>query len=164
VFACETRPWNQGARLTVYECVEENIPCTLICDSAASSLLRSRKIHGVIVGADRICQNGDTANKIGTYMLALVAKALNVPFYVCAPVTTLDVKMDSGSAIPIEQRPAHELTHLSGSRLAAEGIAVWNPSFDVTPASLITAIITDVGVIWPPFDVRGFVSAHSKKG
>lgn len=154
LYACETRPWNQGARLTVYECVEENIPCTLICDSAAASLMRSKKIHAVIVGADRVCRNGDTANKIGTYHLAVAAKYHNVPFFVAAPSTTLDPKTLSGETVPIEEREPLEITHnmTTKQRVVADGphLSVWNPVFDITPGELITGgIITERGVITP---------------
>jgi methylthioribose-1-phosphate isomerase len=168
LYACETRPWNQGARLTVYECVEEDIPCTLICDSAAASLMRgSKKIHGVIVGADRICQNGDTANKIGTYSLAVAAKHHGVPFYVAAPTTTLDAMTASGGEIHIEERAPTEMTHnpATGERVVREGphLSIWNPVFDVTPGELITGgIITEKGVHRPaaacPFyDIRSIL-------
>lgn len=154
LYACETRPWNQGARLTVYECVEESIPCTLICDSAASSLMRSTKIHAVIVGADRVCQNGDTANKIGTYNLAVAAKHHGIKFYVAAPSTTLDPKTASGAEVEIEERDPIEITHnmATKSRVVAEGphLTIWNPVFDITPGELITGgLITEKGVFKP---------------
>ena len=154
VYACETRPWNQGARLTVYECVKENMPATLICDSAASSLMRSRQVHAVIVGADRICKNGDTANKIGTYNLAVAAKYHGVPFYVAAPSTTLDANTPSGDKVEIEERETTEITHnmATKERCVAEGpnLSIWNPVFDITPAELITGgIITEKTVLVP---------------
>ena len=170
VYACETRPWNQGARLTVYECVEESIPCTLICDSAAASLLRSRKIHGVIVGADRICQNGDTANKIGTYSLAVAAKHHGVLFYVAAPTTTLDGTTKTGQDVHIEERAPTEITHnaATGERVVSDGphLSVWNPVFDVTPGELITGgIITEKGVhrpaaSYPFYDITSIINSH----
>nr|AGT02795.1 S-methyl-5-thioribose-1-phosphate isomerase [Angomonas desouzai] len=154
VYACETRPWNQGARLTVYECVEENIPCTLICDGAVSALMNSQQIDAVIVGADRICQNGDTANKIGTYNVAVAAKHHHVPFYVAAPTTTLDANTPNGTAVTIEERETTEITTnmVTGQRVVAEGpnLSIWNPVFDITPAELITGgIITEKGVFAP---------------
>nr|AGT02673.1 S-methyl-5-thioribose-1-phosphate isomerase [Crithidia acanthocephali] len=154
VYACETRPWNQGARLTVYECVQENIPCTLICDGAASSLMKSRKIDAVVVGADRICQNGDTANKIGTYNLAVSAKFHGVKFYVAAPTTTLDAKTASGDHVEIEERETTEITTnmVTKQRVVADGpnLSIWNPVFDITPGELITGgIITEKGVQEP---------------
>jgi 5-methylthioribose kinase len=147
VYACETRPYNQGARLTAYEIVKDNLPGTLICDSMASALMAVKGVDCVIVGADRIAANGDTANKIGTYQLAIAAKYHNVPFFTAAPTTTLDVTMASGAEIEIEERPASELTTIFNQRIAPEGIAAWNPAFDVTPCALIRGIITEVGVI-----------------
>jgi|APGre2960657444_1045066.scaffolds.fasta_scaffold00194_14 5-methylthioribose kinase len=149
VFATETRPYLQGARLTAYELVQDGLgPATLICDSAAAALMAQGQVHAVVVGADRVAANGDTANKIGTYALAVAAHHHSVPFYVAAPRTTLDGTTADGSCIHIEQRAAEEVTHArDGSRVAAAGIAVWNPSFDVTPARLITGIITETGVI-----------------
>jgi 5-methylthioribose kinase len=146
VFACETRPYNQGARLTAYEIVAENMPGTLITDSMASYLMATKGIDCVLVGADRIAANGDTANKIGTYMLAIAAKHHGVPFFPVAPSTTVDVSMANGSTIPVECRPDVELLTQFGQRLAPEGISAWNPAFDVTPCSLISGIITEVGV------------------
>jgi len=152
LYCTETRPWNQGARLTYFEAGYEGIPTTLIADSAAAALMRERRIDAVIVGADRVCSNGDTANKIGTYSLALVAKAHGVPFYVAAPWTSIDMALADGSKITIEIREGKELTHnmQTGARVVAEGptLGVWNPAFDVTPAALITGgIITERGVI-----------------
>ncbi|CUG89402.1 methylthioribose-1-phosphate isomerase, putative [Bodo saltans] len=154
LYACETRPWNQGARLTVYECVEENIPCTLICDSAAASLMKSKRIDAVIVGADRVCNNGDTANKIGTYHLAVAAKHHGVPFYVAAPSTTLDPNTATGDSVTIEEREPLEITHnlQTKQRVVAEGehLSIWNPVFDITPGEIITGgIITEDGVVEP---------------
>lgn len=175
VYACETRPWNQGARLTVYECVQEQIPCTLLCDSAVSALLSiPPSVDAVVVGADRICQNGDTTNKIGTYHIAVSAKHHGVPFYVAAPSTTLDPHTPSGADVHIEEREEKELTinPLTGQRMVAEGplLSVWNPVFDVTPAELITGgIITEAGVFEPNstvpyFDIAAIVEACRKHG
>lgn len=147
-FCTETRPYLQGARLTSYELVHDAIPATLICDAAVSALLRSGRVQAVVVGADRVAANGDTANKIGTYQLAIVAAHHAVPFYVAAPATSIDLQLPSGDLIPIEERPADELLQLAGHRVAAQGIGVWNPAFDVTPAGLITGgIITEKGVL-----------------
>eukprot|EP00112_Aurelia_sp_Birch-Aquarium-sp1_P001230 Seg1127.2 transcript_id=Seg1127.2/GoldUCD/mRNA.D3Y31 product="Methylthioribose-1-phosphate isomerase" protein_id=Seg1127.2/GoldUCD/D3Y31 len=146
-FCTETRPYNQGARLTAYELVYEKIPATLIVDSAVSLLMTKHKLAAVVVGADRVVANGDTANKIGTYQLAITAKFHNVPFYIAAPTTTIDFNLKSGNDIVIEERSSEEITHVSGIRRAAEGINVFNPAFDVTPAALITGgIITEYGV------------------
>jgi methylthioribose-1-phosphate isomerase len=150
VVACETRPYLQGARLTAYECMQEGIPCTLITDNMAGHLMSRGEIDVVIVGADRIAANGDTANKIGTYSLAVLAKRHGIPFYVAAPLSTIDVRTKDGKAIPIEERPAEEVTGYRGARWAPQGIAVRNPAFDVTPAELITGIITERGVVKKP--------------
>jgi len=149
VFADETRPLLQGARLTAWELKRRNIPVTLICDSTAAQVMREGKVRMVIVGADRIASNGDTANKIGTYGLALLAKAHGIPFYVAAPSSTFDLTIADGSAITIEQRDPHEITHGFGRQTAPEGIEVYNPAFDVTPAELISGIITERGIIRP---------------
>ncbi|APJ05064.1 S-methyl-5-thioribose-1-phosphate isomerase [Silvanigrella aquatica] len=146
-FATETRPYNQGARLTAFELVFEKIPATLITDSMASFLMKEKGIDGVIVGADRVVANGDTANKIGTYQLAIAAAYHNIPFYVAAPITSIDCSKLSGAEIHIEERPKQELTHINGVQIAAKGIDVWNPSFDITPGILITGIVTEWGVI-----------------
>jgi len=152
VFADETRPWLQGARLTAWELLQDGIPVTLLPDVAAASLLGSGRIGCVVVGADRIARNGDTANKVGTYPLALAAQAAEVPFFVAAPTSTLDLRARSGREIPIEQRSPSEVTHLAGARVAAEGVDVFNPAFDVTPARYISAIVTERGVVRAPFD------------
>ena len=133
IYCNETRPYNQGARLTAYEIAFEKMPGTLICDSAAAALMAKGKVDAVVVGADRVADNGDTANKIGTYNLAVSAKYHNVPFFVAAPLSTLDPSTGKGADIVIEDRPASEITHVLGKRVAADGIDVWNPSFDVTP-------------------------------
>ncbi|MDR3182139.1 MAG: S-methyl-5-thioribose-1-phosphate isomerase [Planctomycetaceae bacterium] len=149
VYADETRPLLQGARLTAWELMQRGIDVTLICDSMAALVMRQGKINGVIVGADRIAANGDTANKIGTYSAAVNAKVHNVPFYVAAPVSTFDLTLPDGSLIPIEERLADEITNGFGKRTAPEGVKVYNPAFDVTPAELITGIITERGIISP---------------
>ncbi|XP_041032891.1 methylthioribose-1-phosphate isomerase [Carcharodon carcharias] len=147
VYCTETRPYNQGARLTAYELVHEKIPATLIADSMVSVAMKEKGISAVVVGADRIVANGDTANKIGTYQLAIAARHHGIPFYVAAPSTSCDFTLESGEQITIEERPAEELTDINGLRVAAPGIDVWNPAFDITPHSLITAgIITELGV------------------
>lgn len=150
VVADETRPVLQGARLTAWELMQDRIPVTLITDSMAGTMMRQGKIHLCIVGADRIAANGDVANKIGTYSVAVLAKAHGLPFYVAAPYSTIDLGTKSGADIPIEQRHAAEVTTLHGSRpVAPEGVAVYNPAFDVTPAELITGIVTERGVYKP---------------
>jgi methylthioribose-1-phosphate isomerase len=152
VFCTETRPWLQGARLTAWELVRLGIPAELIVDSAAAWLMGRGEINAVVVGADRIAVNGDTANKVGTYALALVAAAHDVPFYVAAPFSTIDVSTGSGEEIVIEERPADEVTTIRGQRIAADGIGVRNPAFDVTPSRYITAIITEKGVYKGPYE------------
>ncbi|CAM9700278.1 unnamed protein product, partial [Discosporangium mesarthrocarpum] len=146
-FCTETRPYNQGARLTAYEIVMEGLPGTLIADSAASFLMAQGKVDAVAVGADRVAANGDTANKIGTLQLAIAAARFGIPFLIVAPLTSCDTNISDGSWIEIEERAAVELKSVNGSPVAPEGIPVWNPAFDVTPAALITAIVTDKGVI-----------------
>lgn len=147
VFADETRPYLQGARLTAWELNKDGIPVTVICDNMAGYLMSLGKIDCVIVGADRIAKNGDTANKIGTYSLAVLAKYHKIPFYVSAPTSTIDLKISDGSKIPIEYRSDEEITHFNGKRIVCEGVSVLNPSFDVTPSNLISAIITEKGVV-----------------
>lgn len=150
VFANETRPVLQGARLTAWELMEDGIPVTLITDSMAAVVMRQGKINLCVVGADRIAANGDVANKIGTYGVAVLAKAHDVPFYVAAPSSTIDVSMPSGSAIPIEERPGHEVTTINGeASIAPKNVAVFNPAFDVTPAKYVTGIITERGIVSP---------------
>jgi methylthioribose-1-phosphate isomerase len=151
VFAGETRPYLQGARLTAWELQKEGIDVTLITDNMAGHFFQQERFDAVVVGADRIAANGDSANKIGTYTLAVLANAHGVPFYIAAPVSTIDTACPSGDAIPIEERSASEVVEGFGKRIAPEGITVRNPAFDVTPARLITAIITDRGVLWPPY-------------
>ncbi len=152
VFADETRPFLQGARLTVWELQQDGIPATLITDNMAGHFLKSGRIGCVVVGADRIAANGDVANKVGTYGVAVLAKENNVPFYVAAPVSTLDLSLASGDEIPIEQRPATEVTHVFGQPVAPEGTRVENPAFDVTPNRYVSAIITERGVARAPYE------------
>jgi methylthioribose-1-phosphate isomerase len=149
VFADETRPLLQGARLTAWELQRRGVDVTLICDSMAAQVMKEGKVQKVVVGADRIAANGDTANKIGTYGVALLARAHGIPFYVAAPSSTFDLAITDGSAIPIEEREAHEVTHGFGRQTAPSGVHVYNPAFDVTPANLIAGIITEKGVIRP---------------
>ncbi|TMW51786.1 hypothetical protein DOY81_003124 [Sarcophaga bullata] len=149
VYCTETRPYNQGARLTAYELVHDKLPATLVLDSMVAALLRAKNVAAVVVGADRVAANGDTANKIGTYQIAVVAKHHGVPFFVAAPLTSIDLQIPSGDHIIIEERPDREMTHVGEHRIAAPGINCWNPAFDVTPASLITGIITERGVFSP---------------
>jgi methylthioribose-1-phosphate isomerase len=151
VYVDETRPILQGARLTAWELMREGIPCTLITDNMAGFLMQQGKADLIIAGADRIAANGDAANKIGTYALAVLAQAHSIPFYIAAPLSTVDPSLPDGGAIPIEERNPDEVTHLGGVRTAPAGIAVWNPAFDVTPNALITAIITEAGILRPPF-------------
>ncbi len=165
VYADETRPFLQGARLTVWELMEDHIDVTLITDSMAAYFMSIRDIDLVVVGADRIAANGDTANKIGTYSVALAARAHQIPFYVAAPINTIDMNCPNGSMIPIEERNADEVTSFGGVRVAPYGIKVRNPAFDVTPAGLISAIITDYGALEPDFGQsisRLIVNSHSK--
>lgn len=151
VYSCETRPLLQGARLTCWELTREKIDTTLICDNMAATLMQQGKIDIIFAGADRIASNGDAANKIGTYMLAVLAKYHGVPFYIVAPQSTFDLKIKTGKQIPIEERKAEEVTHLGGVATAAKGVKVYNPAFDVTPASLIHGIVTEYGVIRAPY-------------
>jgi methylthioribose-1-phosphate isomerase len=151
VYADETRPFLQGARLTAWELMADHIPTTVICDNMAASLMRAGRIQAVIVGADRIAANGDTANKIGTYNVAILAREHGIPFYVAAPWSTIDLATATGEAIPIEERPAVEVTHHGGKQLTPNGVGICNPAFDVTPAKYITAIVTERGVLRAPF-------------
>ncbi len=151
VYSCETRPLLQGARLTCWELMQEKIDTTLICDNMAASLMAKGKIDIIFAGADRIASNGDAANKIGTYMLAVLAQYHKVPFYIVAPKSTFDLKIKSGSQIPIEERNSDEVTHIAGIRTAAQGVKVYNPAFDVTPSKLIAGIVTEYGIIRPPY-------------
>lgn len=151
VFADETRPFLQGARLTTWELKKENIPVTLITDNMAGYFMQKKAINLLIVGADRIASNGDVANKIGTYTIAVLAKENQIPFYVAAPISTLDMTLKSGDQIPIEERDHKEVTWINNKRIAPEGIQVLHPAFDVTPNKLIHAIITEKGIVRPPF-------------
>ena len=151
VFADETRPLLQGTRLTAWELQQTGIPVTVICDNMAATVMKQKKVDCVIVGADRIANNGDVANKIGTFSVAISAEKLGVPFYVAAPYSTFDLSLESGDLIPIEEREPTEITSIRDTNLAPKGIEVYNPAFDVTPNELITAIITDKGIIDPPF-------------
>ena len=151
VYADETRPFLQGARLTAWELMHDGIPTTVLCDNMAASLMRQGKIQAVIVGADRVAANGDVANKIGTYGVAILAKEHGLPFYVACPWSTIDLATPTGDVIPIEQRAAAEVTHHGGKQLTPDGVGIENPAFDVTPARYVTAIITERGVFRPPF-------------
>jgi methylthioribose-1-phosphate isomerase len=152
VYADETRPLLQGARLTAWELFKSKIPSTLICDNMAASLMRAGKIDGVVVGADRIAMNGDTANKIGTYGVAVLAHHHKIPFFIAAPSTTFDLKAKTGKDIPIEERSHDEVSVMNGKRLAPKGMKIFNPAFDVTPHQYITGIITEAGVLKAPFN------------
>ncbi len=152
VFADETRPRQQGSRITTFELVMDNIPVTLITDGMSGYFMNKGMIDMVVVGADRIAANGDTANKIGTYNLAIVANYHKVPFYIAAPLSTIDISIKTGKEIPIEERSHEEVTHINGKRICAEGVKVINPGFDVTPSELIKGIITEKGVLYPPYE------------
>lgn len=151
VFSDETRPRQQGSRITTLELVMDNIPVTMITDGMCSYFMNKGMIDLVVVGADRIAANGDTANKIGTYTVAIAAKYHNVPFYIAAPLSTIDTSIKSGAEIPIEERSHDEVTHINGKRVCAEGVKIINPGFDVTPNELITGIITEVGILEPDY-------------
>ena len=151
VFANETRPFLQGARLTAWELKEDNIPVTLITDNMCGHFMKEKRIDAVVVGADRIAANGDVANKIGTYMVAVLAQKHGIPFYVAAPVSTLDLSLPDGSHIPIEERSVEEVVTLNKTRIAPEGVNAAHPAFDVTPNELVSAIITEKGVARPPY-------------
>ena len=161
VYADETRPFLQGARLTAWEMMHDGIPTTVLCDNMAASLMRQGKIQAVIVGSDRVAANGDVANKIGTYGVAILAKEHGIPFYVACPWSTIDLATPNGDAIPIEQRPAIEVTHHGGKQLTPYGVGIENPAFDVTPARYVTAIITERGVLRQPYGeaLRGLEAA-----
>lgn len=151
VYADETRPNLQGSRLTALELMHDQIPVTLITDNMAGFLMAKGLVDLVLVGADRVTRNGDVANKIGTYSVAVLAKEHGIPFYVACPLSTLDLTLGSGDEIPIEERPSSEVTHIAGRQVAPVGVKVWNPAFDVTPNRLVTALITEKGVVYPPF-------------
>jgi methylthioribose-1-phosphate isomerase len=152
VYANETRPFLQGSRLTAWELVKDGIPTTVISDNMSGAMMRQGKIGAVIVGADRIAANGDVANKIGTYTVAVLAKEHDLPFYVAAPFSTIDLATPDGTRIPIEQRSALEITHIAGKAMTPDGIQVENPAFDVTPAKYITAIVTERGIVRAPYE------------
>jgi methylthioribose-1-phosphate isomerase len=151
VFADETRPFLQGSRLTAWELTKDGIQTTLIADNMAGAMMKQEKIKAVVVGADRIAANGDVANKIGTYSVAVLAKAHGIPFYVAAPWSTVDMSTPTGDQIPIEQRSSKEVTHHAGKQVAPDGVLVENPAFDVTPSQYVTAIITERGIAKPPY-------------
>ncbi len=165
VFVDETRPLLQGSRLTAWELQQRGIDATLICDSMAAQVMKEGRVQAVMTGADRIAANGDAANKIGTYSLAVLAKAHEIPFYIAAPTSTFDLTLDSGAQIPIEERAAEEVTHGFGRQTAPDGVAVYNPAFDVTPAELIAAIVTERGIIRPVTagNVREIVNRTRKR-
>jgi methylthioribose-1-phosphate isomerase len=152
VYADETRPFLQGSRLTAWELVKDGIPTTVISDNMSGAMMRQGKIGAVIVGADRIAANGDVANKIGTYTVAVLAKEHNIPFYVAAPISTVDLETPDGSTIPIEQRNPAEVTHIAGKAITPAGVQVENPAFDVTPSRLVTAIVTERGIARAPYE------------
>jgi methylthioribose-1-phosphate isomerase len=152
VYADETRPFLQGSRLTAWELMKDGIPTTVISDNMAGAMMRQGKIGAIVVGADRIAANGDVANKIGTYTVAVLAKEHAIPFYVAAPISTIDFECPDGSAIPIEQRNPVEVTHIAGRRMVPEGVAIENPAFDVTPANYVSAIVTERGIARAPYD------------
>ncbi|HZK43268.1 MAG TPA: S-methyl-5-thioribose-1-phosphate isomerase [Syntrophomonadaceae bacterium] len=154
VWACETRPVLQGSRLTVWELIQDNIPVTLITDSMAGYVMAKGDVDAIVVGADRIASNGDTANKIGTYSLAVLADYHQIPFYIAAPISTIDFDIATGAEIPIEQRNADEVRQVMGSMLTVPDVEVFNPAFDVTPHQLIKGIITEKGIVKPPFDLK----------
>ena len=151
VYADETRPFLQGSRLTAWELMKDGIPTTVISDNMAGAMMKQGKIGAIVVGADRIAANGDVANKIGTYTVAILAKEHGIPFYVAAPISTVDLATSDGSGIPIEQRSSREVTHIAGRQMVPDGVEVENPAFDVTPAKYITAIITERGIAKPPY-------------
>ncbi|MEL7496289.1 MAG: S-methyl-5-thioribose-1-phosphate isomerase [Planctomycetota bacterium] len=154
VYVDETRPLLQGARLTAWELMQREIPATLICDSMAAQVMREGRVQAVVTGADRIAANGDSANKIGTYSIAVLAKAHDIPFYIAAPSSTFDLSLETGEGIPIEERDPNEITHGFGRQTAPDGVGVYNPAFDVTPSHLIAAIITERGVISPVNEIN----------
>jgi methylthioribose-1-phosphate isomerase len=152
VYADETRPFLQGSRLTAWELMKDGIPTTVISDNMAGAMMRQGKIQAIVVGADRIAANGDVANKIGTYTVAVLAKEHGIPFYVAAPISTVDLETPDGSRIPIEQRSPREVTHIAGQQMVPEGVGVENPAFDVTPAKYVTAIVTERGIARAPYE------------
>jgi methylthioribose-1-phosphate isomerase len=151
VYAGETRPFLQGSRLTAWELMKDGIPTTVISDNMAGAMMQQGKINAIVVGADRIAANGDVANKIGTYTLAVLAREHGIPFYVAAPISTVDLEMPDGSGIPIEQRDGKEVTHIAGRQMVPDGVGVENPAFDVTPSKYVTAIVTERGIARAPY-------------
>jgi methylthioribose-1-phosphate isomerase len=164
VYADETRPFLQGSRLTAWELMKDGIPTTVISDNMAGAMMKQGKIGAIVVGADRIAANGDVANKIGTYTVAILAKEHSIPFYVAAPISTVDLATPDGSGIPIEQRNAREVTHIAGKQMVPDGVSVENPAFDVTPAKYVTAIITERGIARAPYQdsLRRLAGAEAK--
>ncbi len=164
VYVDETRPRNQGSKLTVWELHQDKIPATLVCDSMSGHLMCDGKVQMVVTGADRIAANGDSANKIGTYNLAVVANYHNIPFYIAAPISTIDPHIQTGKSIPIEERHGSEITNFGGVQTSMDGVNVYNPAFDVTPAKLIAGIITECGVLRPPYEESIAAALHQKEG
>jgi methylthioribose-1-phosphate isomerase len=164
VYADETRPFLQGSRLTAWELMKEGIPTTVISDNMAGAMMKQGKIGAIVVGADRVAANGDVANKIGTYTVAVLAKENGLPFYVAAPISTIDFACPDGSKIPIEQRNVKEVTHIAGKQMTPDGVSIENPAFDVTPAKYVTAIITERGIARAPYDesLRNLADAGAK--
>jgi methylthioribose-1-phosphate isomerase len=166
VYADETRPFLQGSRLTAWELMKDGIPTTVISDNMAGAMMSQGKIGAIVVGADRIAANGDVANKIGTYTVAVLAKENGIPFYVAAPISTVDLACADGTQIPIEQRDAREVTHIAGKQMAPDGVSIENPAFDVTPARYVAAIITERGIARAPYDIslRNLAGAEARIG
>ena len=164
VYADETRPFLQGSRLTAWELMKDSIPTTVISDNMAGAMMKQGKIAAIVVGADRIAANGDVANKIGTYTVAVLAKENRIPFYVAAPMSTVDLDCPDGGQIPIEQRDAKEVTHIAGKQMVPDGVSIENPAFDVTPAKYVTAIITERGIVRAPYEesLRNVAGAEDK--
>jgi methylthioribose-1-phosphate isomerase len=164
VYADETRPFLQGARLTAWELMKDGIPTTVISDNMAGAMMRQGKIGAIVVGADRIAANGDVANKIGTYTVAVLAKENGIPFYVAAPISTVDLACPDGSKIPIEQRNAREVTHIAGKQMVPDGVSIENPAFDVTPAKYVSAIVTERGIARAPYEesLRNLAAVDAK--
>jgi methylthioribose-1-phosphate isomerase len=164
VYADETRPFLQGARLTAWELMKDGIPTTVISDNMAGAMMRQGKIGAIVVGADRIAANGDVANKIGTYTVAVLAKENNIPFYVAAPISTVDLACPDGSKIPIEQRNTREVSHIAGKQMVPDGVSIENPAFDVTPAKYVAAIVTERGIARAPYEksLRNLAEAEAK--
>jgi len=164
VFADETRPFLQGSRLTAWELMKDGIPTTVISDNMAGAMMRQGKIDAIVVGADRIAANGDVANKIGTYSVAVLAKEHGIPFYVAAPISTVDLACPNGNEIPIEERNVREVTHIAGKQMVPDGVSVENPAFDVTPAKYVAAIITERGIARAPYDnsLRTLATEHAE--